>query len=230
MHILLIVLFLAVGGQTAKQTIPGQKQFIVIGDSFRFVEGSWASYKIFEKAKSQEYTMQITILERPVKKGKLLRWMEIAVDMPDQPGVVTRILAEETPQGPGELNDVIVQVAGYSPFRVPKKYYRDPKNLQAGRVQPAVTKKRLNRCDADCGGQIISAWELEAEAADGTPLKAVVSEEVPPIGVCSAENSDITMRLTAWGSGAKTAIHGSPRSFTLWILEQLAEGLSKEEN
>jgi len=229
MHILLIVLFLAVGSQTARQTIPGQKQLIVIGDSFRFVEGSWASYKIFEKAKSQEYTMQITILERLVKKGKPLRWMEIAVEMPDQPGVVTRMLVEETPQGPGELNEVIVQVAGYSPFRVPKKYYRDPENREAGRVQPAVIRKRLDQCDADCGGQIVSAWELEAEAADGTPLTAVVSEEVPPIGVCSAENSDMSMRLTAWGSGAKTAIHGSPRSFTLWVLEQLAEGLAKKE-
>jgi len=230
MHTLLFVLCLAVGVRAPDQTIPGQKQFIVIGDSFRFVEGSWASYTIFEKATHHEYTMRLAILERLVKKGKPLRWMEIAVDMPDQPAVVTRMLVEETFQGPGELTEVIVQVAGYSPFRVPKKYYRDPTNRGVGQVQRAVTKSRLDKCTVGCGGQMASAWQLEAEATDGTALKAVVSEEVPPIGVCFAENADITMGLTARGSDAKTAIHGSPRSFTLWILEQLAEGLTKHEN
>ncbi|RPJ59628.1 MAG: hypothetical protein EHM23_13385 [Acidobacteria bacterium] len=229
MHALLFVLFLAAGVQEAARPIPGQKQFIVIDDSFRFVPGSWASYKIVEKAKQEDYSMQIAILEHLVKKGKPLAWMEISVEMPGQPGVVTRMLVEETPQGPGELVEVIVQVAGYSPFRVPKKYYRDPKNREVGGVQTAVAKQRLNRCSVDCGGQTVAAWELEAEATDGTPLRAVVSEEVPPIGVCFAENADVTMRLTAWGSGAKTAIHGAPRSFTLWILEQLANGLTKQE-
>ncbi|RPI21148.1 MAG: hypothetical protein EHM61_25460 [Acidobacteria bacterium] len=233
MQILLLVLLLtagngAAGVQEKGHPIPGQKQFIVIDDSFRFIQGAWASYTILEKAKQQDYTMQIAVLEHVVKKGKPLTWMEVAVEMPGQPGVVTRMLVEETPQGPGEISEMIVQVAGYSPFRVPKKYYNDPKTRQAGAVQTVVSRKRLNKCDVDCGGQTVSAWELEAEAADGTPIRAVVSEEVAPIGVCFAETADVAMRLTARGSDAKTGIHGSPRSFTLWILEQLADGLSQE--
>jgi hypothetical protein len=60
-------------------------------------------------------------------------------------------------------------------------------------------------------------------------VAATVSLQVLPITVVSAETDDMRMTLNDWGVGATTRIEGEPIGFTLWIMEQIANGLSKKK-
>mgnify|MGYP005849682951 CR=1 FL=1 len=219
------LLFFALAGDPSKP-IPGQRPLLIIEGAFRFVSGSWAAYDIHDKAKKESYRMTVSILERAERKGKPMSWMEIDVAIPDSAGAVTRLLAVETPEGPGEIQEVIVQPRGYPPFRVPRKYFDGKgRDEEVGGVMPARVVKRMDFRRVQRGGREIQVIEVEAEDARGRPLKAQVSEEVAPIGVCRAENDGIRMELADWGTGAKTRIDGAPRSFYLWIFEQIGRGL-----
>lgn len=208
------------------KTIPGQKTLILIDETFRFISGSWAAYDIRDKTKNETYRMTISVLERVERKGKPMSWMEIEVETPGNPRVVTRLLAEETREGPGELEEVIVQPEGYAPFRVPRRFFdKKGKDDEVAAVAPARVVKRVERRRLTRQGRQIEVIEVEAEDAAGKPLKAEVSEEVAPIGVCHAENSEIAMELADWGMGAKTRVSGTPRNFYLWVFEQIGKGL-----
>ncbi len=219
------LLLLAAPVLTAAADVPGQKPLLIVEGAFRFVSGSWARYNLRDKAKQEDYSMQIAILDQIAKKDKKYWWMEISVEMPKNPEVVTRILVEETPDGPGDMADAIVQVAGYAPFTVPKKYYQ-AKDKQIVPPVPAHVVRRLEKKTFTRQGRSLAALEVEAQDADGNAVRAVVSEELPPIAVCTAETRDLAMDLVDWGGGARTRISGTPRSFYLWIFEQIGEGLS----
>jgi hypothetical protein len=228
---------LALTGHAADKTppIPGQKPLLVIGDSFRFVEGSWAKYRILDKTKNETYLMELSILGQEQKKVRkkltTFRWMEVRVEMPKNPVVVTRFLADETPQGPGELQDVIVQVEGYSPFSVPKKFYKENKKGNPGvmQVKPVQGVKNVEKRIVEHKGERIEVIDVEAVDADGRPLRASVSEALPPIGLFSAETADIKMDLEDQGLNAKSRITGTPMNFYLWVISQVADGLSEGE-
>jgi hypothetical protein len=211
---------------SAAQKMPGQKPLIVIGDQFQFTPGSWATYQIHDKRKNESYRMYISILEPDKKKRPAASWMEIGIESKGNPAVMTRLLAEQTPQGPGKMLKVIVQVEGYSPFNVPKKYFQGKEAEVTPTVRPQVIKKLEKRTFSAANRQV-EGWEIEAEVPQGARTRGIVSEEVLPIGVLEVENDDIKMSLEDWGMGAGTRIKGTPRSFTIWILEQIAKEMGK---
>jgi hypothetical protein len=208
------------------EKIPGQKPLLLIGDKFQFIPGSWATYRIQDKTKNESYRMYIAVLEKDKKNKPPASWMEIGVESTGNPAVVTRMLAEETPQGPGKMLKVVVQVAGYSPFNVPKKYFQG-KNAEVAPTVPAQILKRLEKRTFKAGTRQVEGWEVEAEDARGSRTRGVVSEEVLPIGVLEAETDDVKMSLEDWGMDARTRIQGTPRAFSLWILEQIAKEIGK---
>jgi hypothetical protein len=221
-----LLLYLAPAFLSAAEPVPGQKTLLIVGDSFQFVSGSWADYRVTDKAKQETYRIKISILDRTVQKQKPLAWMEIEVEPPKDPLVVTKMLVEETKEGPGEMQDVIVQVRGYSAFRVPKKYYQGKEqDRQVKPVQPARAVKRLEKRSLVRNGRTLQVIDMEAEDAQGRPLKAIVSEELPPIGVCEAENDEVRMELLDWGDGARTAVTGRPMNFFLWIMQQIGKAM-----
>lgn len=227
----------AAAGSGSADTVPGQKPLIIIDGSFRYLKGSWASYHVTDLAKNETYRMYISVLDQTTrkKKGKktTYRWMEIQVEAPGQPAVVTRILAQETREGPGELESVIVQVAGMDAFTVPRSFFDGQK--RAG--EPAVTQiqtvkqvRRLERKQYSHGGRKFEAWTLEAVDSSGKPVRAVVSEELAPIGVYLAESGDLRMELTDWGMGAKTRINGPAYPFWLWLMGEVSKGAAGTGN
>jgi hypothetical protein len=214
-------------------SIPGQRPLIVIGEAFRFVHGAWACYSVRDKAANQDYRLCLAVLEgenrKKRKKDKARTpccWMEVEVGSPDHPRVVTRFLAEQTSNGPGELLEAVVQVEGYSPFRVPKKYLK-PDDPKVGETQVAHVVRRLEQKAIRHAGKDLWAWELEARDADGKEIRAVVNEELPPIGVYSAETDQIRMEIVDWGMDARSKITGTPTNFYVWILEQIAKEMSE---
>jgi hypothetical protein len=212
---------------TAAEKIPGQRPLMIVGETFQFIPGAWGRYTILDKQRNESYRMYISILPREKKQKTGTSWMEIEVETRDTPKVVTRFLAEETPCGPGRLQKVIVQVQGYAPFNVPKKYFTGD-DAQVSPVIPAQTLKRADKSLRPVAGRQVTAWEVEAEDAGGNRTRAIVSEEVPPIGIVAAENNDILMSLEDWGTGAVSRVSGTPRSFTVWILEQIAKEMGKQ--
>jgi hypothetical protein len=226
-YVALFVLLLFSQTSLGAEKIPGQKSIIVLGDSFQFIPGSWGSYRIMDKERNESYRMYFAILPREKKQKASASLMEVEVESRNNPNVITRFLADETPQGPGSLLNVVVQVQGYAPFTVPKKYFTG-KNAQVAPIIPAQTVKRLEKKSRTISNRQVEVWEVEAEDAKGIRTRAVVSEQIAPIGLVEAENPQIQMTLEDWGSGAVTRITGKPRSFTLWILEQIADGIGKQ--
>ncbi len=225
--VLAAALILPAAALESKQTIPGQQPMVILEGNFQFIPGSWADYTIRDKTKNETYRMLMSVLEQENYKGLACRWLEIEVAMKDQPTVVTRILATETKNGPGDLQKAVVQVEGYSPFSVPRKFLQG-KDQEVAKVEPAKVVKRLERKTIRHQGKTIQAWVVEAQTAQGQDISAVVSEELPPFCLYDAETEAMRMTVNDWGLGATTRIQGEPTSFFLWILEQIGRGLDKK--
>jgi hypothetical protein len=227
---ILLILILACGlplALAAQESIPGQRPMMLIKDTFKFVPGSWADYTILDKTKNEAYRMSIAALEEETYKGIPASWLEIEVQMKDMPVVVTKFLAEETEDGPGKVLKAIVQVEGYSPFTVPRKYL-EGESQEVGQLEQAQIVKRLESKTIIHKGKKISVLSVEAEDSRGNTTAATVSLDLPPIAIYEAETGDIKMTLNDWGSGAKSKIQGTPISFTFWVIEQIAKGLVKK--
>ena len=223
---LLVFMLGSMTGSALAADIQGQKPVMFVGNAFQFVPGAWASYYIHDKAKNEHYIMHMATLEKIKQDGKQCSWMEIEMLPESGPSAVTRILTEETKQGPGDLLEVIVQVKGYSPFTVPKKYY-EGENKEVGEFRTTQITKRIVRRTFDLSGRNITAWEVEAADDKGNISEALVSEQVLPIGVILAETSQAGMYLKDWGMNAKSKIDGTPMNFYLWLMMQIGAGLTE---
>jgi len=224
--LLLVIILIALPGAALAADIQGQKPVMFIGNAFQFVPGAWSSYYVHDKEKNEHYIMHMATLERLKQDGKQCSWMEIEMLPESGPSVVTRLLVEETKQGPGDLLEVIVQVKGYSPFTVPRKYY-EGENKEVGEFRTTQIAKRIARRTFDLSGRSIAAWEVEAVDDKGNMTEALVSEQVLPIGVIMAETSQAGMYLKDWGLSAKSKISGTPINFYLWLMMQIGAGLTQ---
>jgi len=213
-------------GNAPGAAIEGQKPMMVIGDVFHFTSGSWAVYRINDRVKNEQYRMYISVLEKTIRNEKPCSWMEVEVTPEGASPIASRLLVEETKEGPGELFDVIVQVKGYSPFTVPKQLY-EGKEREIGQFQSSYVAKRTGRKTVTVGGRAVPAWEVDATDKKGRKIKALVSEEVPPMGIVSAETEKTDVYLDSWGTDAKSRISGTPISFYLWLVMQLGRSLVK---
>jgi len=212
----------------AQDTIPRQASMLVIKDTFSFVPGTWAEYTIFDKEKNESYRMYIAALKRETVGGKSGIWLEIEAEMKDSPLIVTDIFAEETKDGPGKIFKAVIQVKGMSPFTVPQKYL-EGEDRQVGSFETAQIVKRLEQKKIVHNGRTIDTLIVEAQDKEGRKTAATISLQIPPIAVFAAETDDVRMTINDWGAGAKTRIEGEPIGFTFWLLEQIANGLTKKK-
>jgi hypothetical protein len=225
----LLLIFLAAclpAGEVSGAGIEGQKPMMVIGDVFHFTPGSWAVYRINDRVKNEKYRMYISVLEKTRYNEKPCSWMEVEVTPETASPVASRFLVEETKEGPGELFDVMVQVKGYSPFTVPKQLY-EGKEREIGQFQSSYVAKRTARKTVTLNNRTLPVWEVEATDKKGRRIKALVSEETPPLGIVTAETEKTDVYLDSWGTDAKSRISGTPISFYLWLVMQLGRSLVK---
>jgi hypothetical protein len=222
------LLLLAGALSAGQESIPGQKRLPILQDGFRFVPGTWTSYSILDKTKNETYTMTIAALTKETILGKPYSWLEIGVEMKDAPPVVTSILAEETGQGPGRIEKAIVQVQGMSPFTVPRKYL-EGQDQTVGEFKPAHIVRKLENRKITLAGKTIDILAVEAENDKGEKLTAQISLQILPIVVYEADTADLKMTALDFGEGAKTKIEGMPLPFALWLIETVANGLTKKK-
>ena len=206
--------------------IEGQRPMMVIGDVFHFTPGSWAVYYITDRVKNERYRMYISVLEKEARNGKPCSWMEVEVTPESSSPVASRFLVEETKDGPGELLDVVVQVKGTQPFTVPRQLY-EGKEREIGQFQGSYVAKRVGKKTVTVNNRSVPAWEVEATDKKGRKIKALVSEETPPLGIVTAETEKTDVSLDSWGMDAKSRISGAPINFYLWLAMQLGRGLVK---
>lgn len=225
--IVLLTLLILFPGTIPAEEIKGQKPMMIIGETFQFIPGTWAEYYINDKIKKEYYHMYLAINEKDKRDGKPCSWMEIEVKTEKDPTVVTRLLVEETRQGPGEIMDVIVQVKGYSPFIVPESFYKEDKEV--GNFQTSHVANRVERRLINYKNKELNVWKVQTKDTKGKIMDAIISEEVPPIGIVMIENPEIGMYLDGWGMNARSKIEGTPVNFYLWLMYQIFEGLSKED-
>lgn len=201
--------------------IEGQKPVMIVGDSFRFVPGSWAVYSMKE-LKSNTTSRMYFALNEDEKRGRTPAcWMEIGVESTNNPGVVTRLLVEKTPQGPGRALAAIVQVEGFDPFVIPGRYLKSDSKEKVGDFQPLDVSVPASKEIVSWLGRKIRASKVVAKDGQGRPVKVIVSEEFPPLGLVSVESPEVEMKLEDWGTGAKSRITGKPIGFYRWIWRQI---------
>lgn len=212
----------------AQEPFPKQASLIVIEGTFAFVPGTWASYTVLDKGKNETSRLMIAALKRETVGGRPGIWLEIEAEMKDAPAIITDLFAEETKDGPGKIYKAVIQVKGMSPFIVPKKYL-EGEDQSVGAYQPAQIVKRLEPKKLVIKGRTIDTLQVEAQDKEGRTTKASVSVQVPPLALVTAETDDLKMTLDDWGEGAVSRISGLPVGFTLWLMEQIAEGMIKKK-
>lgn len=222
---LLAVLFSIMGGisslgQQGPDPLQGQKPVPIVAQGFRFVPGAWGLYQMKGGDDPQETKIYFAILDEVKQRKGKAYWMEIEVYTNDQPAVVTRILVPDTGEGPGDAHKAYVQVAGYRPFEVPRKYLRpDPKKKQdsVGRFIKYDLAGAPKEKTITWKGRKVKATFGEAVDEQGRPTQVTLSPEAPPLCVVKLESPAAQMELLDWGAGAKTKIVGKPVGLWRWI-------------
>ncbi|MCB2189535.1 MAG: hypothetical protein KQJ78_24210 [Deltaproteobacteria bacterium] len=224
-----LVLWMAAAPASAANDSPvqGQTPMLVVKGSYNFVPGAWADYWVKNLKKGENYDMRICTLERAKYEGQNAVWMEIKVDMKGQPGVITKVLCLETPDGPGQAKEVIVQPQGYDPFTVPASFLAE-QGGEAGEVQtfdPKASAKEVTVRFKKRGTKM-KAIKVNGVDDQGRVVEALVSQEIPPLGLIKATTSEIEMTIQDWGLGGKSQIRGEPMNFYVWIAAQVGKALT----
>lgn len=224
-----LLALLTVGAAPAlAEEIGGQTSIPIVGDTFSFQPGTWSSYQVEDRTRNERYQLWIATLERRAAKNGSTWWLETRVAPPAGPSVVTRILVPETPAGPGEALQAVVQIEGKTPFTVPRKYLRGEKR--------EVTSFRLVTLIETGTGHVVRIGDRElvavdviASDAEGRRVSATTSGSVSPLGLVVADTGDIRLDLEDWGTGAVTRIEGKPVSLFWWILTETFANASPDD-
>jgi len=219
-----LIALLAIAGSVfaaapEKDPMEGQQPIPMMGDSFQFQSNTWARYQ-FQPADQPRSELVFSILDEVRKRRGNAWWMEIEIISKETEDVVTRVLLPETEDGPGDALKAIVQIEGYRPFEVPRKYLKpNPKKEteQVGEFATFTPKGKPKAKQFTCNGRTINGTSVEALDAEGRTVKVDLSPEVPPLGIVGVYGEGITMELLDWGSDASTKIEGKPVGLWRWI-------------
>lgn len=201
--------------------VQGQKPVPLVGESFRFVPGAWAVYFVKEIRSNTTSTMYFAVTEETTRGRTPACWMEIGVESGTNPAVVTRMLVEKTPQGPGRAFAAVVQIEGFDPFAIPGRYLKSDAEERVGDFRPLELTVPASKEKMTWMGKEILACKVEARDAEGRRADVIFSEDLPPLGLVSVESPDVEMKLEDWGTGAKTRISGKPVGFYRWLWRQV---------
>lgn len=216
------------------EDVKGQVPLMVVKGHYNFVPGAWAEYNVTDLKNDKKYRMRFCTLEKTVYEGQKAAWIEVKVSPTGKskakgdPKVVTKILAVDTPNGPGKVLEVIVQVQGYDPFTVPESFFAD-QGGDAADIQAIDPGAEAREITVRFKKKQIKMKAIEAKGKDeqGRPVLAWVSEKIPPLGIIKAETADVKMTIQNWGLHARSQITGEPMNFYVWIAAQVGKALSE---
>jgi len=204
------------------QHLPKQPSIPIINNAFQFINGSWASYIIFDQKKFTYSYMDIAIRENEqCSYPHGCAWMELRVQIENQPPVVTRLLVEKSKNGPGKIKKMAVWIKGYKPFWIPDSFLKEEKrpSFQNQNDYRIVTSKI-----GKLFGKII---KISKVSFNGKGI-AYLSPNVPPIGLLILEDPKLNMYLRQFGMERTSWLPEEPVSFNWWIMEQIFKELNED--
>ena len=234
LFMLIMGLWAAPAWAAGSEDVQGQVPLVVVKGHYNFVPGAWAEYWVEDKKLDKEYRLRFCTLEKVEYEGQKAAWLEVKVSpvgkskSKGDPKVVTKILAVDTPDGPGKVLDVIVQVQGYDPFTVPENFLAD-QGGDAADFQTFDPEAKAREITVRFKKKKIKMKVIEVEGKDktGRQVKAWVSEKVPPLGLIKAQTAEIEMTIQNWGLHGRSQITGEPMNFYVWIAAQVGKALSE---
>jgi len=200
--------------------LQGQRPVPMVGSEFRFVPGSWGRYRLVGRDHPEGSEMWFAVLDEVKQRKGRAYWIEIETFTNSRSAVVTRLLVPDTGAGPGEAQKAYVQIAGYRPFEVPRKYLRpDPKKGQEqvgqfARYDVVGTPAETN---IPWAGRTLRAVTVQARDGQGALTTVVASRDAPPLCVVKLDAPGAEMELLDWGAGARTRIVGKPVGMWRWV-------------
>lgn len=231
---------LFLGGQRASAVaqqgpdpMQGQTPAPMVAQEFRFVPGSWGLYKLTHGDDPQETQMYFAILDEVRQRRRTAYWMEIEVESAESPKVVTRLLVPDTGEGPGDAQKAYVQIEGYRPFEVPRKYLKpDPKKTQdsVGQFAKFDLKGDPKEKAITWKGRKLKATTVDTVDAQGRPTQITISLDAPPLCIVKLNSPEANMELLDWGTGAKTKIEGKPVGMWRWVWGVAAQAMREGGN
>ncbi|NLD90585.1 MAG: hypothetical protein GX634_09645 [Lentisphaerae bacterium] len=211
---------LAPVARSAEDPLQGQQPVPMFGNEFQFIPGVWGRYRLTGKEVPAGSQMYFAVLEKvPQCKGQAF-WIEVEVYTNGHSAVVTRLLVPDTGAGPGDAHKAYVQITGYRPFEVPRKYLRAyPKQpqKQVGRFQKYNLAGEPKESALTWRGRPLKVTTVEAIDPQGRPATATISREAPPLCVVKLDSPDTRMELLDWGTGAKSKLTGKPVGLWRWV-------------
>lgn len=219
---------------TGAPPLPGHPSPVIVGDVFQFVEGSWAEYEIYDKDDESTVIFRMSVLDTEqvrrtwLSRRRTYRWIEFEVTVPDESHVIIKYLARETSEGPGDPHEMIIQIEGFdNPIRVGRRFLaEDAEEFVAADFE--WTRQQVDEETITHAGRTFSAWRVQAEAEDGSIVEAIVSEDLPPLGLFFTETPELRMSLLDWGMDASSQITGEPLGITRWIGRQVRDAMRGE--
>ncbi len=215
-------------------SVPSYPTPILVGDVFQFVEGSWGEYELYDKNEDSSFILRMSILgteqvrPRWFSRRRPYRWLEFEVTLPDEPRVIVKYLAEETPEGPGEPHEMILQIEEFeNPLRIGRR--------MLARGDEVIVDDGLEWVRHQVDEEVIThdersftAWRVTAETEDGDTVEAVVSMDLPPFGLYFTETAEMRMQLLDCGMDASSQITGEPLGLTRWITRIVRDSMREE--
>ncbi|MBF0292347.1 MAG: sel1 repeat family protein [Nitrospinae bacterium] len=228
---ILVAIFVCAPAVSAEpKKAPEPNKMVVIDGAFFFAQGSWGLYNYESKKDRIPGKMLFSVLNPEQRNGKRHWWMEVGVESKDKDGApintVTRILAEETKDGPGDIADIIVQMKGYEPFTIPSwAMQKQEKGKRADRHVITPDRSKMTERQMTIAGKTITVLDTQAVDDKGRPIKATICLDVKPLGLVSADTDEISMSLVKWGDGAVSQIQGEPMNFVAWTALQVKKAM-----
>jgi hypothetical protein len=216
--VIIAAFFLSLAGPLCANNSGENPAIPVPEGGFEFLQGAWSSYRMKSLSDGREFEFKVSVLEPGSYRRREGRWLEIKISSEQQPAVLTRILAEETGSGPGEILQAVVQVEGMDAFTVPAAFLR---GKEEPRFKTFDASLETEEDSITWEGKELDVIRTEGEDEDGNPFKIILSPDAPPLSVVYFESADIIMSLLDWGPGAETEISGRVRGFFSWLISRI---------
>lgn len=201
--------------------IEGQRPVPLVAGAYELTPGTWADYTVRNLPSNTTYRLHMAVLERGVHGKTPGVWMEIGVTSTNDPGVLTRVFAEDTSNGMGRVLQATVQVEGTDPFVVPGRYLKKEKGKGVGNFRPVTVITNSVDEVMNWKGRDITVRKLEARDDEGRVTEIIATHDVPPLGIVLVRAPNMEMNLDDWGDGATTKLTGKPIGLYRWLWRQI---------
>ncbi len=221
-RIVAALMFLGAITPALAAAIEGQRPIPMVDGAYQLTPGTWAEYSVRNLPSNTTYRLYIAVLERGTRGKVPGIWLEIGMTSTNDPGVLTRVFAEEGTNGIGRVLQATVQVEDTDPFVVPRRYLgKGDKRGKVGDFRSVTIVTNSVDELMNWKGRDVTVHKLETHDEEGRVTKIIATRDVPPLGIVLVRSLRLEMDLEDWGDGATTRLTGKPIGLYRWLWRQM---------